>query len=194
MYIQYKPLLHIYGCYIYVFCLHLDVNMHYIICIYHFACCKLVVLHHLLLCCSRASTLKCSSPSTWIGLGRLCRWASRGVLAKLGDVEDIVNIFESPPEIQSVSSLPNTLQHPEKSNKPRPKLPSPSQVKCFWREQHFFSHIMLLKSVVLVKVALPVLLGSLEMILGILDNLLNVLCKVNSSRPPTLMPNNCINR
>ena len=53
---------------------------------------------------------------------------------KLGDVEDIVNIFESPPEIQSVGSLPHSLQHPERSNKPRPKLPSPSQVKCFRRE------------------------------------------------------------
>ena len=53
---------------------------------------------------------------------------------------------------------------------------------------------MLLKLVVLVEVALLVLPGSLEMILGILDKLLNVLYKVNSSRPPTLMPNNCINR
>ena len=53
---------------------------------------------------------------------------------------------------------------------------------------------MLLKSVVLVKVVLLVLLGSLEMIFGLLDKLLNVLHEVNSSRPPTLMPNNCINR
>ena len=53
---------------------------------------------------------------------------------------------------------------------------------------------MLLKSVVLVEVALVVLLGSLEMILGILDKLLNVLYKVNSSQPPTMMPNNCIKR
>ena len=116
------------------------------------------------------------------------------VLAMIGDVEDIVNIFESPPEIQSVSSLPNTLQPPERSKKTRPKLLSPSQVKCLQREQHFFSHLMLLKLVVLVKVALLVLLGSLEMILGILDKLLNVLYKVNSSRPPTMMPKNCINR
>ena len=113
---------------------------------------------------------------------------------KLGDVEDIVNIFESPPEIQPVSSLPNTFQYPEMTYKPSPKLPSPSQVKCLRREQHFFSHLMLLKSVVLVKVVLLVLLGSLKMILGFLDKLLNVLYEVNSSRPPTLMPNNCINR
>ena len=53
---------------------------------------------------------------------------------------------------------------------------------------------MLLKSVVLVEVVLLVLLGFLEMILGILDKLLNVLYAVSSSRPPTLMPNNCINR
>ena len=112
------------------------------------------------------------------------------MLEKLGDVEDIVNIFESPPEIQPVGSLPNTPQHPERTYKPSPKLPSPSQVKCLRREQHFFSYLMLLKLVVLVEVALLVLLGSLEMILGILDKLLNVLYKVNSKRPPTLMPNN----
>ena len=109
-------------------------------------------------------------------------------------MEDIVNIFESPPEIQPVGSLPRMLQDPERSYKPRPKLPNPSHVKCLRREQHFLSHLMLLKSVVLVEVALLVLLGSLEMILGILDKLLNVLYEVNSSRPPTLMPNNCINR
>ena len=126
--------------------------------------------------------------------GWVCRWASRGALAKLGDVEDTVNIFESPHEIQPAGSLPNTLQHPERTYKPSPKLPSASQVKCFRREQHFFSHLMLLNSVVIVKVALLVLLGSLEMILGLLDKLLNMLYEVNSSRPPTLMPKNCINR
>ena len=116
------------------------------------------------------------------------------MLAKLGDVEDIVNIFESPPEIQPVGSLPNTLQHPERSNKPRPKLPNPIQVKCLRREQHFFSHLMLLQAVVLVEVALLILLGSLEMILGLLDKLLDVLHKVSSRISPTLIPNNCINR
>ena len=116
------------------------------------------------------------------------------MLAKLGDVEDIVNIFESPPEIQPVGSLPNTLQHPERSNKPRPKLPSPSQVKSLRREQHFFSHLMLLQVVVLVELVLLILLGSLEMILGLLDKLLDVLYKVSSRRSPTLKPNNCIHR
>ena len=124
----------------------------------------------------------------------MCRRTSRGVLAKLRNVEDIVNIFESPPEIQSVSSLPNTFQYPKRTYKPIPKLPSPSQVKCLQREQHFFSHLMLLKSVVLVEVALLVLLGSLEMIFGLLDKLLNILYEVNSSKSPTLMCNNCINR
>ena len=52
---------------------------------------------------------------------------------------------------------------------------------------------MLLKSVVLAEIAFLVLLGSLEMIFGLLDKLLNVLYKVNSSRLPTLMLNNCIN-
>ena len=116
------------------------------------------------------------------------------MLAKVGDVEDIVNIFESPPEIQPVGSLPNILQHPEMSNKPRPKLPSPSQVKYLIREQHFFSHLMLLQAVVLVKVVLLILLGSLEMILGLLDKLLDVLYKVSSRRSPTLILKNCINR
>ena len=116
------------------------------------------------------------------------------MLAKLGDVEDIVNIFESPPEIQSVGCLPNTLQHPERSYKPSPKLPSTCQVKCLRREQHFFSHLMFLQSVVLVEVALLVLLGSLEMILGLLDKLLDVLYKVSSSRSPTLTSHNSINR
>ena len=116
------------------------------------------------------------------------------MLAKVANVEDIMSILESPPEIQPVGSLHNMLQHPEKTYKPSPKLPSPNQVNCLRREQHLFSHLMLLKSVVLVKVLLLVLLGSLEMILGFLDKLLNVLYKVKSCRPPTLMPNNCINR
>ena len=116
------------------------------------------------------------------------------MLAKLRDVKDIVNIFESPPDIHPVSSLPNSLHLPERTYKPSPKLPSPSQVKYFRREQHFYSQLMLLKLVVLVEVVLLVLLGSLNMIIGILDKLLNVLHKVNSSRPPNLMPNNCINR
>ena len=102
------------------------------------------------------------------------------MLAKLGDVEDIIDIFESPPEIQPVSFLPNSLHHPERSNKSSPKLPSTCQEKCLQREQHFFSHLMLLQSVVLVEVALLILLGSLEMILGILDKLLDVLYKVSS--------------
>ena len=116
------------------------------------------------------------------------------MLAKLGDVEDIVNIFESPPEIQSVGCLPNTLQHPERTYKPSSKLPSTCQVKCLRREQHLFSHLMFLQSVVLVKVALLVLLGSLEMILGLLDKLLDMLYKVSNSRSPTLTSHNSINR
>ena len=100
------------------------------------------------------------------------------MFAKLGDVEDIVNIFESPPEIQSVGCLPNTLQHPERTYKSSLKLPSTCQVKCLRREQHFFYHLMFLQSVVLVEVALLVLLGSLEMIIGLLDKLLDVLYKV----------------
>ena len=54
--------------------------------------------------------------------------------------------------------------------------------------------MMLLKLVVLVEAALLVLLGSIVLIFGILDKLLNMLCEVNSSGPPNLIPNNCINR
>ena len=49
---------------------------------------------------------------------------------------------------------------------------------------------MLLKLVVLVEIVLIVLLGSLKMIFGLLDKLLNMLYEVNINRPPTLMPNN----
>ena len=45
IYAQSKPCIHIYGFHIYVFWLHLVVIMHYVLCIYHLACCKLVVLH-----------------------------------------------------------------------------------------------------------------------------------------------------
>ena len=116
------------------------------------------------------------------------------MLVKLRNVEDIMNIFKSPPEIQSVGSLSNSLQHPERSNKPSPKLPSTCQVKCPRREQHFFSDLMFLKLVVLVEVALLVLLGSLEIILGLLDKLLDVLYIVSRSRSPTLTYHNSINR
>ena len=116
------------------------------------------------------------------------------MLAKLRNVVDIVNIFENPTEIQSVSCLPNTLQHPERSYKSSPKLLSSSQVKCLRREQHFFSHLMLLQTVVLVEVALLILLGSLGMIFGLLDKLLNFLYKVSSNRSPTLTSHNSINK
>ena len=53
---------------------------------------------------------------------------------------------------------------------------------------------MLLEVMMLVEVALLILLGSLEMILGLLDKLLDVLYKVSSSRHPTLIPHNSINR
>ena len=116
------------------------------------------------------------------------------MLPKLGYVEDIMDIFESPLEIQSVGCLPYTFHHPERSNKPSHKLYSTSQVKCLRRKQHLFSHLMFLQLVVLVVVALLVLLGFLEMILGILDKLLDVLYKVSSSRHPTLVSHNSINR
>ena len=116
------------------------------------------------------------------------------MFSKLRYLEGIVDIFESPPEIQSVGCHPYTLHHPKRSYKPSSKLPSTRQVKCLRREQHFFSHQIFLQLVVLIKVALLVLLGSLKMILGILDKLLDVLCKVSCIRYPTLLSHNCINR
>ena len=53
---------------------------------------------------------------------------------------------------------------------------------------------MFLQLVVLIELALLVLLGSLEMILGMLDKLLDMLYKVSSSRHPTLVFHNSINR
>ena len=96
-------------------------------------------------------------------------------------MEDIVNNSESPPEIQPVSCLPNTLQNPEKTYKPSPKLLNTFQVRCPRREKHFFSHLMFLQSVVLFEVVLLALLGPLEMILSLVDKLLDVLYKVSSS-------------
>ena len=53
---------------------------------------------------------------------------------------------------------------------------------------------MLLQLVVVVEVVLLVLLGSLEMILDILNKLLDMLYKDSSSRHPTLVSHNSINR
>ena len=64
----------------------------------------------------------------------VCRLASSGVPPKLGYMEDIMNIFESPPEIQSVGCLPYTLYNPESCYKPSSNLPSTCQAKCLRRE------------------------------------------------------------
>ena len=91
------------------------------------------------------------------------------MFSKLGYVEDLVDILESPPEIQSVGCLPYTIHHPKRSYKPGSKLPSTCQVNCLQAEQHFFSHQMSLQLVVLIEVALLVLLGLFQMIFGIWD-------------------------
>ena len=46
IYAQSKPCIHIYVCHIYVCCLHLHVNMHYVLCIYHFGMLQAFGLHH----------------------------------------------------------------------------------------------------------------------------------------------------
>ena len=116
------------------------------------------------------------------------------MLAKLGNVEDIVNIFEFPPEIQPVSSLPNTFQQPEKTYKPSSKLSESQPGEVSSKRAALLLPPDAPKSVVLVKIALLVFLSSLEMIFSLLDKLLNMLYEFISSRPPILMPNNCINR
>ena len=42
----------------------------------------------------------------------------QGYAFKLGDIEDIVNIFEPAPEVQYLSYLPYALHYPERSYKP----------------------------------------------------------------------------
>ena len=51
------------------------------------------------------------------------------MLFKLGDIEDIVNILEPAPEVQSIGCLPYALHHPERFQKPSFKLPSACQMK-----------------------------------------------------------------
>ena len=56
------------------------------------------------------------------------------MLFKLGHVEDIVDILEPTPEVQSVGCLPYALHHPERSYKPSSELPSACQIKGLRRE------------------------------------------------------------
>ena len=51
------------------------------------------------------------------------------MLFKLGHMEDIMDILESTPEVQSVGCLPYALHHPERSYKPTSELPSASHMK-----------------------------------------------------------------
>ena len=56
------------------------------------------------------------------------------MLFKLGDIEDIVNILEPAPEVQSVGCLPYALHHHERSLKPSSELPSTCHTKGCQRE------------------------------------------------------------
>ena len=56
------------------------------------------------------------------------------MLLKLGYVEDIMDILEPTPEVQSVGCLPYALYHPERSYIPSSKLPSACQMKGLRRE------------------------------------------------------------
>ena len=51
------------------------------------------------------------------------------MLFTLGHVENIVDILEFTPEVQSVGYLPYALHHPERSYKPISELPSACQIK-----------------------------------------------------------------
>ena len=78
IYAQSKPCIHIYGSHIYVGCLHLVVNMHYVFCIYHFgmlqACCltsllpptRRVALNSMQKNSLSATVQGWSSPATWL--------------------------------------------------------------------------------------------------------------------------------
>ena len=53
---------------------------------------------------------------------------------------------------------------------------------------------MLLQPVMFIKVALLIVLCSLQVVLGVLNNLLDVLSEVNCIRNPTLVTHNDINK
>ena len=109
---------------------------------------------------------------------------------KLGFMEDIVNTLETSPEVQSIGCLPYVFQHPERSYKPSSEIPSSGQMKSLQGQEHFFSQKMFLKSMILTEVVLLVVLGLLQMILGMLD----VLREVSCIRHPALIYHNDINR
>ena len=46
------------------------------------------------------------------------------MLFKLGHMEDIVNILETSPEVQSIGYIPYALHHLERSHKPSSELPN----------------------------------------------------------------------
>ena len=56
------------------------------------------------------------------------------MLFKLEHVEDIVDILEPTPEVQSVGCVPYALHHPERSYKPSFELPNACQMKGLRRE------------------------------------------------------------
>ena len=51
------------------------------------------------------------------------------MLFKLGHVEDIMDILESTPKVQSVGCFSYALHHPERSQKPSSELPGACQMK-----------------------------------------------------------------
>ena len=120
--------------------------------------------------------------------------AFRDMPLQLRHMEDIVDVFEPALDVKSIGCLSYTLQHPEWSHKSSSELPSTSKAKGFREEQHLFSKQMLLQLVMLVKIALLVVLCSLQVILGVLTNLLDVLSKVNCIRHLPMVAHNDINQ
>ena len=96
--------------------------------------------------------------------------ASRDMLLKLGYMEDIVDLLEPALEVKSIGSLSYALHYPEWSHKPSSELPSTCKVRGSSRRVA----LLLLPDAPIAcdacsKVALLVVLCSLQVILGVLD-------------------------
>ena len=120
--------------------------------------------------------------------------ASRDVLLQLGYMEDIVDLLEPTLEVNSICYPFYAFHYPEWSHIPRSKLLSTCKMEGLQGQKHFFSYQMLLQPVMLVKIALLVVLWSLQVVLFVLNYLLDMLSEVSCIRHLTLGTYNDINR
>ena len=108
------------------------------------------------------------------------------MLLQLGHMEDIMDLFEPALKVKSVCFLSYALYYPEWSYISRPKLPTTCKMEGLRGEWRFFAFQVLLQPVMLVKVALLVVLRSLQVVLGVLDYLPDVMSEVASGILPWL--------